>query len=79
VPKRNELRRSLERHGVGTDIYYPLPLHLQECYHHLGYKEGDFPISEEASRTVLALPIFPEITSEEQHYVIEKINHFYQS
>jgi len=79
VPRRDQLREFLSSHEVGTDIYYPLPLHLQECYRHLGYREGDFAISEEASRTALALPIFPEITPEEQCYVVEKIGDFYRS
>jgi len=79
VPQRERLRLFLQAHGIGTDVYYPRPLHLQECYHHLGYKEGQFPVSEEACRTALALPIFPEITPEEQRYVVEKIGAFYRS
>lgn len=79
VPERDRLREFLQTQGIGTDVYYPLPLHLQECYSHLGYSEGDFPASEEASRTVLALPIFPEITPEEQHWVVEKTEDFYRS
>jgi len=76
VQGRDKLKEYLQNNGIGTEIYYPLPLHLQECYQHLGYREGDFPVSEESSRTVLALPIFPEITAEEQHYVVEKIGEF---
>jgi len=76
VQGRDKLKEYLQNNGIGTEIYYPLPLHLQECYQHLGYREGDFPVSEESSRTVLALPIFPEITLEEQHYVVEKIGEF---
>jgi dTDP-4-amino-4,6-dideoxygalactose transaminase len=79
VPRRDELREFLRSQGIGTDVYYPLPLHLQECYGHLGYTEGDFPASEAASRTVLALPIFPEITADEQTFVVEKIADFYRS
>lgn len=79
VPGRDKLREFLQAQGIGTDVYYPLPLHLQECYRHLGYREGDFPVSEQASRTVLALPIFPEITPEEQHWVVEGIEDFYRS
>ncbi len=79
VPRRDELREFLQQNGIGTDIYYPLPLHLQACFRHLGYKEGDFPKSEEASRSVVALPVFPELTTDEQHYVVEKIVAFYRS
>jgi dTDP-4-amino-4,6-dideoxygalactose transaminase len=79
APQRDGLREFLQKHGIGTDIYYPLPLHLQECYRHLGHRKGDFPVSEDASQAVLALPIFPEITPEEQHYVVEKIGAFYRS
>ena len=79
APKRDELRDFLRDHDIGTDIYYPLPLHLQACYAHLGHKEGGFPVSEKASRTVLALPIFPEVTPEEQQYVVDTIGAFYRS
>jgi dTDP-4-amino-4,6-dideoxygalactose transaminase len=79
VPERDKLRASLQNHGIGTDIYYPLPLHLQDCYRHLGYRGGDFPVSEEACHTVLALPIFSELTPDEQSYVAEKIGEFYRS
>jgi dTDP-4-amino-4,6-dideoxygalactose transaminase len=79
VPDRDKLRASLQNHGIGTDIYYPLPLHLQDCYRHLGYREGDFPVSEEACQTVLALPIYSELTSDEQSFVVEKIGEFYRS
>jgi dTDP-4-amino-4,6-dideoxygalactose transaminase len=79
VPRRNELRQFLNEQGVGTDIYYPLPLHLQECYSFLKHRQGDFPVSEKASEEVLALPIYPELTDEEQVFVVDRIKAFYKS
>ena len=76
VPKRDELREFLTKEGIGTDVYYPLPLHLQECYRDLGYKEGDFPHAEKAARDTLALPIYPELTREQQEYVASKVAEF---
>lgn len=75
---REDLRSFLTQNGIGTEIYYPIPLHLQECYRRLGHQEGDFPESEKAARETLALPIYPELTSEQQDYVIEKIKDFYK-
>jgi dTDP-4-amino-4,6-dideoxygalactose transaminase len=79
VPGRTELRQFLNEQGVGTDIYYPLPLHLQECYSFLKHRPGDFPVSERASEEVLALPIYPELTEEQQAYVVDRIKAFYKS
>lgn len=76
VPKRDELRAFLAEQGVGTEIYYPCPLHLQPALKSLGFKEGDFPVSEQLSKETLALPIFAEATEEEIRTVAELIVSF---
>jgi dTDP-4-amino-4,6-dideoxygalactose transaminase len=75
---RDALQKYLRDHDINTGIYYPLPLHLQPCFRDLGYREGDFPESEKASREVLALPIYPELTREAQEYAVQTIQKFYQ-
>lgn len=74
--KRDELKAFLQENEIGTDIYYPVSLHLQECFAYLGYKEGDFPESERASRETLALPIYSELSADQIEYVVEKIAEF---
>ncbi|HEY6805793.1 MAG TPA: DegT/DnrJ/EryC1/StrS family aminotransferase [Pyrinomonadaceae bacterium] len=77
VPKhRDRLAAHLKERGVGTKVYYPIPLHLQQCFEYLGYKQGDFPESESAALETLALPIYPELTEEQQRYVVESIKSF---
>ena len=76
IENRDELEQHLTEHGVGTALYYPLPLHLQECYRDLGGREGDHPESEGAARETISIPVYPELSEEQQEYVIEQIRSF---
>lgn len=77
VKKRDALQAYLKEKGVGTSVFYPLPLHLQKCFAYLGYRRGDFPVSEKAAREVLALPIYPELTDAQHYYVVACLHNFY--
>ena len=78
VPKkRDDLRLFLMEAEIGTEVYYPVPMHLQECFFYLNYKKSDFPVSEHAASHTLALPIYPELTEDQQAYVVDKIKEFY--
>jgi dTDP-4-amino-4,6-dideoxygalactose transaminase len=75
--RRDELRSFLMQQGIGTEVYYPVPLHLQECFAYLGYRAGDLPESEQAAKDVVALPMFPELREDEQQRVVTAIAEFY--
>jgi dTDP-4-amino-4,6-dideoxygalactose transaminase len=75
--RRDDLREFLTARKIGSEVYYPLPLHLQPCFGYRGYKKGNFPESEKAAAEVLALPMFPELTEEEQARVVQSISDFY--
>lgn len=74
--KRDELRRYLLNQGIGCEIYYPVPLHIQECFRYLGYRPEDCPVSIEAAAKTIALPIYPELKYEQIEYIVEKISSF---
>lgn len=74
--RRDELEKFLNDAGIGTNKHYPIPMHMQECYKDLGFKEGDFPIAEEISATELSIPMYYGMTDEEVQYVIDKVNEF---
>ncbi len=75
---RDGLRAFLKDNGIDTEIYYPKPMHLQECFLNGNYKEGDFPVTEESCRTTLALPIYPELLESQKRYVVSKIAEYYK-
>ena len=77
VPKRDELLSFLHSNNIGCEIYYPLSLSNQECFSYLGYKEGDFPETEKASKETIAIPIYPELSLDQQQYIVDKFVEFY--
>ncbi len=77
VENREKLKQFLAEKEIGFDVYYPIPLHLQKCFSDLGYKAGDLPVCEKLADKVISLPVFPEMTEDQQSYVIESIKEFY--
>jgi dTDP-4-amino-4,6-dideoxygalactose transaminase len=75
---RDALRAHLERHGIETGIHYPIPIHLQQAYAHLGHQRGDFPCAERLAARSLSLPMYPELTSEQIGQVTAAIRSFYE-
>jgi dTDP-4-amino-4,6-dideoxygalactose transaminase len=79
VDERDKFQAFLKEKGIQTGIYYPVPLHLQECFAHFGYKTGDFPVAEKAALTSLALPVFPELKKIEKDYIVKSAREFFSS
>jgi dTDP-4-amino-4,6-dideoxygalactose transaminase len=77
VPNRDGLQAHLKSKGIGTEVYYPVPLHRQECLSTLGHKDGDFPVAERACRQLLALPIYPELNEDQQRYVARSVEDWF--
>ncbi len=77
--ERDEVKKYLADQGIGTEIYYPVPLHVQECFRYLGYRPGDCPISVDAAARTIALPIYPELRLDQIEYIVEKICSFYKT
>ena len=78
VPDRDTLQAYLKTKGIGTEVYYPVPLHLQECLSNLGNRQGNFPEAERACRDLLALPVYPELNGDQQRYVVQMVREWFQ-
>jgi dTDP-4-amino-4,6-dideoxygalactose transaminase len=78
VSERDQLQAYLKSKGIGTEVYYPVPLHRQECLKHFGYQEGDFPAAERACRELVALPVYPELNEDQQHYVVQTVKEWFK-
>jgi dTDP-4-amino-4,6-dideoxygalactose transaminase len=79
LDERDGLREYLKKHKIGCEVYYPLPMHLQECFAGLGHKQGEFPESEQAALTSLALPMFPELTAQQRERVVDAVAGYFEA
>jgi dTDP-4-amino-4,6-dideoxygalactose transaminase len=79
VERRDRLKQYLTAHGIQSEVYYPVPLHLQPCFSYLGYRQGDFPGAETMASEVLALPMYPELALQQQELVVQTIGDFFHS
>ena len=77
VKNRDKVREFLKEKSIGNEVYYPVPFHLQKCFTSLGYTLGDFPEAEKAAHRTMALPIYPELTDEQQNYVVESLKNYF--
>jgi dTDP-4-amino-4,6-dideoxygalactose transaminase len=77
TPERDRLQQFLQENGIASGLHYPVPLHFQKCFEHLGYKKGDFPVAEKLADECLSLPMFPDLSTEQIEYTGEKIKHFF--
>ena len=79
VQNRDQVQQNLAEAGIGTGIHYPIPLHLQQAYRHLGFRKGDFPVAESAAERILSLPMFPQLTGEQQQRIARSLSAFFES
>jgi dTDP-4-amino-4,6-dideoxygalactose transaminase len=78
VEQRDELQKYLTQENIGTGLHYPIPIHLQKAYAHLGYTAGSFPVAEKIAGEILSLPMYPQLRNEQQEHVINVLNEFYE-
>ena len=76
---KDELQKFLGNNDIASGLHYPIPLHIQPCFEHLGYKKGDFPVSEELASQGLSLPMYPEMTDEQIDYISQKLHDFFKA
>lgn len=78
TPERDNLQKYLSENGIASGLHYPIPLHLQKCFEHMGHKKGDFPVTEKLADECLSLPMYPDLSDEQIEYICDKIKHFFK-